>query len=265
VDPASATAALFVVNIDGMGLRRLTLWKMVAGNPDWAPDGSVIGFNDKNEGPPTQNDIYVIEPDGTGLRNVTHGLEAASFMPTWSPDGGLILFASWPMAGSFDLYTIEPDGGSLTRIAEITEAATPTKFEDTGPQWSPDGTHLVFQRWNKATGQFAVFTIRLDGTHPRRLTPWRLNAGDHPDWSPDGRWIMFHSQQDQDRQDNVFLVHPNGTGMHRITNTFGGKYRWFSSSFSSDGTMIAVARAPGIGNPGNADVYVIKVDGTGPS
>lgn len=91
----------------------------------------------------------------------------------------------------------------------------------------------------------------------------RLNPDDNPDWSPDGKWILFHSHGDDGKQNNLFLVHPNGADLHRITHTHGGTYHWLSSSFSPDGTMITVSRAPGVGKAGRADVYVMNVDGTG--
>ena len=37
--PGRCPEAVFVVNVDGTGLRRLTPWKMLAGDPDWSPDG----------------------------------------------------------------------------------------------------------------------------------------------------------------------------------------------------------------------------------
>jgi Tol biopolymer transport system component len=128
--------------------------------------------------------------------------------------------------------------------------------------WSPDGKRLVFQRQNH-NGALAIYTVRLDGTDERRLTPWRLNAGDHPDWSPDGRWIVFRSHVDQDQQGNVYLVHPNGSDLHRITDTHThGATAYLSYSFSPDGTMITVAYTA-IGDPGNPDVWVMNLDGSG--
>src|SRR5205814_307193 len=60
--------ALFVMNIDGTGLRQLTPWDLDADYPSWSPDGSTIVFqNGANccEDPLSQ--IYTVKPDGTGL------------------------------------------------------------------------------------------------------------------------------------------------------------------------------------------------------
>jgi TolB protein len=128
--------------------------------------------------------------------------------------------------------------------------------------WSPDGTRLAFSR-TTPTGGLAIFTVRLDGTHLRRITPWSLRAGQQPDWSPDGQGILFESHQgDQDVVDNVFLVHPDGTGLHRITTSPLHIHQWGSSSFSPDGKMITVAHNPGVGAAGNADVWVMNLDGS---
>ena len=59
-------------------------------------------------------------------------------------------------------------------------------------------------RWNSfktrpANGR-ALYSVRMDGTHNRRLTPWKLGAGDHPAFSPNGRDVFFHSFAEEDEQ-----------------------------------------------------------------
>jgi hypothetical protein len=61
---------------------------------------------------------------------------------------------------------------------------------------------------------------------------------------------------------NLWLIHPNGTGLHRLTRNPDGDFSWGGSAFSPDGTMIVAARTPGVGDDGNADIYVMDVGGT---
>ena len=66
--------AVFTVAADGTGLRQLTPWKLLAGDPDWSPDGSVIVFGTHPllEFPDAgQSELYTIRPDGTGQRQLT--------------------------------------------------------------------------------------------------------------------------------------------------------------------------------------------------
>ncbi len=185
---------------------------------------------------------------------------------SWGPYGKRIAFQrsiGTPGVHNIFLFTMRADGTHLRQITQ--RRADPTVFQplkDLSPQWSPSAKRLVFQRYDETTDRNAIFTVRLDGTSLRRITRWRLDAG-QPDWSPNGRWISFKSQWEGRRQNNMWVVHPNGTDLHRITHTFGGTYTWLTHSFSPDGKFITVARTPGHGKAGNADVYVMKVDGTG--
>jgi TolB protein len=113
--------ALFVVNIDGSGLRRLTPWEAGVGTPSWSPDGSTIVFRGGIVAPPPTgpSHIFVIGAGGNGMRQLTFGSRAASFWPSWSPDGRRIIFTRWAFAPpfeGFELRSMKPDGSSVAPI-----------------------------------------------------------------------------------------------------------------------------------------------------
>jgi TolB protein len=105
-----------------------------------------------------------------------------------------------------------------------------------------------------------VFVVNADGTRLRRLTPWRMNAGDGPDWSPDGSRILFRSPDDGSfLNSNLYTIRPDGKDLTRVTNV-PPTTTLYSASWSPDGASIAFGM---MGVEGQADVYTMRADGTG--
>ena len=103
---------------------------------------------------PHQLEIWVMNADGSGQRQVTH-LGAASFAPFFHPDGKRIVFASNvadPRGRDFDLYLVNDDGSGLERL-------TWNPTFDGFPMFSPDGKQLVFasNRNGSRPGETNVF------------------------------------------------------------------------------------------------------------
>ena len=165
---------IYSMNADGSGVRRLTNRPGPDGGPFFSHDGKRIAFRGRPLGPgkelddyqallkeglwrPTELELFVMDRDGSNLRQVTR-LGGANFAPSWHPDGKRLIFASNihdPKGRNFDLYLIKVDGTGLERVT----------FNDTFdgfPMFSPDGRHLVFasNRNAKAEGETNVFIAR---------------------------------------------------------------------------------------------------------
>ncbi|MDP9331660.1 MAG: hypothetical protein M3P11_13630 [Actinomycetota bacterium] len=114
-------SALFVVNLDGSGLRRLTPWRMgLTGTPSWSPDGTMIVFRSDSAfgASDVPGQIFSIRPDGSDLRQLTFETDANSYWPSWSPDGTRIVFTRYTFGEpSQRLYTMWPDGSHVTPVA----------------------------------------------------------------------------------------------------------------------------------------------------
>jgi TolB protein len=263
---------IFTVRADGTAERQVTHSRrtQLATEPDWSPSGRWIVYQVARRGDLDRSGLYKIRPDGTDRHFIDQSCRApcrSDGFAQWSPHSRRIAFQrelgpTGDPTALVAIYVMRADGTHVHRITQ--RGAHPMgahHFQDHAPTWSPSGSRLAFERQNNSTGLHAIWTVRLDGTHLRRITPWRLDAA-QPDWSPDGRWILLRSHEESDSSGNVWLVHPDGARLHRVTHTAPGIGKWGSGSFSPNGHWIVASHSPGIGSAGNADVYVMRLDGS---
>jgi len=144
-DGNATDEGLWIMNADGSHPLQFTkppLPTSIADNfPAWSPDGKQILFVRNHQTNDSYDDqaLFVINRDGTGLKQLTSWGELKAGLEHWSPDGKRILFqsfGSFPDGTTPQLYTIFPDG---THQVQLT-----THERNTWPAWSPDGTKIIF-------------------------------------------------------------------------------------------------------------------------
>ncbi len=117
-DPHKDLHAVFIVGIDGSGLRRITPWNRDAAEPDWSPDGRWIAFRTHEESDEV-GDIGLVHPNGKHLHLITSG-KGKWASCSFSPNGKKIVGA-WPaggLPGNADLYVMNLDGSHLRNITK---------------------------------------------------------------------------------------------------------------------------------------------------
>jgi Tol biopolymer transport system component len=107
--------AVFVVGVDGRGLKQITPYRLHALSPDWSPDGKQIVFTTHvPEGKRFTANLFTVHPDGTGVRALTHYTTSSggfAYHASWSPDGTRIVFSKTERFDSAgQAWTIKPDG-----------------------------------------------------------------------------------------------------------------------------------------------------------
>jgi Tol biopolymer transport system component len=265
---AKTWGALFSVDPDGRGERQIThpKRKVLDDYPDVSPDGRWIVYARKWQlsEPQGRGALFRIRMNGTHRESLTGDTCRPrsdclrDIDPSWSPDGRWIAFSqvfrSATREWEIDLFVMRSNG---THLRQIT--APGPLFEDYDPDWAPDGTRLVFFRWNPDRQLHALFTVDPHGSDLQRLTSWHLNPAQGDDWSQDGRWILF-SAAPEGQTFNLRMIHPNGTGLRRITHSTD--VDWLGSPFSPEGNRIVAGRTGAVGTEGNADVFVMRLDGS---
>lgn len=212
--------------------------------------GEKIVFNTDRDG---DDEIYLMDPDGTNLINLTRH-PASDIHPTWSPDGSQVAFAS-DRTGKYQIYRMNADGSDLMRLTNGGAA-------DLFPSWS--GTKIAFERWLALQeGGLEIFVMNEDGTGAVNLTNEAPAFDRAPSLSPDGSKIVFASDRDWDSNGfqivpEIYVMNSDGSDPVNLSNTDTSSDAF--PEWSPDGLRIAFESDRG----GAFDIFVMNADGSNP-
>lgn len=228
-------------------------------------------------------EIVVINPDGSGLRRLTNGID-----PVLSPDGQTVAFTRW-QGETGSLWLADLNGGNERSLAGFIKQAK-------GPEWSPDGSQIVlnFQQGGRLEPQQTCTDLTQDDPRrpPRGATDIETKIDDNGDpelcWElpPDFFWslkvidVADGRTQDLDGGTYAFrpawdpsqpwrIVSDGGRGLlasdinnQSYRETVSENVTDSSPVFSPDGRYLAVTAGPPGGGSGH-DIYRLNRDGSG--
>ena len=212
-------------------------------SPAGARTGAIAFWSTRTfpDNPTGDQEIFVMNADGSGLRQVTQTRSTTAARPGRPTVTGLCSTA-FPATTQADLLTVRVDGmgeRNLTRSPGIV---------DLYPVWSPDGREIVFMR-DDSGSEPDIATIRPDGSHLRALTDTPADEGS-PDWSPDGKRIAFHSDAASPDEDfDVYVMRRDGGSPPTRLTTGGG----YTPAWSPDGREIVF---------NNDELFTMRADGS---
>lgn len=178
--------------------------------PWWSSDGSKLAFAYSPTGA-SFGDVYTVNRDGSGLRNVTNTPDISEEFASWSADGSKLAItgqnSTTGLGGS--VFVVNADG---TGLRQVTNTTYPNA--DAEPEWSPDGKLIAY---TSNVGQnYGIFLVNPLGGSAVRLTPPSMIAG-FGNWSHDGTRLTFTGiAADTFRQD-IFVMTIDRKTLTQIT------------------------------------------------
>lgn len=158
-------------------------------------------------------DLFVKRPDGTGVRQLTHGMDLVDF--TWSPAGEWIAFSTVARdEATAWIYAIRPTGTAQVLLQDGACCSV---------SWSPDGTQLVY------AGNDAITVLDLRTREIRQLPALPGLLADGAQWSPDGMQVAYVGYPKRRHRPPMLYVTDAATGQqtHAVPGTEGiGSFDW---------------------------------------
>jgi TolB protein len=237
----------------------LTSSKSDERDPAWSPDGQQIAFVSERAG---GSQIFVMNADGSDVRNLTNDPKRFDSHPAWSPDGRRIAFStafSTPPKNEQhrEIWVMDADGGNVKSLTaganrydalpywlpenqigffsdgqlwtmnasgKGAKAVTSGEVDMKDVAWSPDGQFVAFVNAKQA-GYNQLHTMRADGTDMKNIgTYGSADAG--PAWSPDGRQIAFTANLSIDDMGTLFVVDADGQNRTRVLDAYCSGISW---------------------------------------
>jgi Tol biopolymer transport system component len=272
VQSEALTMSLWVIGPDENSVRTKKIVSAGALEVSWTPDGRLVYGARSGD----QMNLWMVNSDGTELKQLTAFTNSLNVRATVSPDGRYIVFASdragprtrniwrvdidgsnpvqltsgegetWPIFshdGRWVIYAAIVSGKLTLRKVPV-DGGDPVQLAVTVsfpvPSVSPDGKLISYTDRDERPGSpVRIVIIPFDGGDPVKtfdLPPNFEHAGVR--WTPDGRALMYVDNRDS--VDNIWSQPLNGGAPRKITDFKSDQMGMFD--WSRDGKQLAVWR-----------------------
>jgi len=208
--------------------------------PALSRDGRMVAFSAR-KGENFHIFVWELGPDNKPTGNARQLTDAAANdeQPVWSPDGSLLAFVRASEKEGYGLYTVPTAGGEPTRLAGLTH-----NFRNACPDWSPNGTRLVYNVDD------ALWVMAADGSGAQKVR----DDGYYPCWGKDSKTIYFFAKKPKP----ALMAMDADSRKTRVLLTGVEGFGEVTTSPSGDRILFKAAKVGG--KPGNH--WIVQADGS---
>jgi dipeptidyl aminopeptidase/acylaminoacyl peptidase len=190
ISDLSGVPQVWIVPSAGGWPRAVTLGNDPVGGVTWSPNSDWLAVS-LLPGGGLNSQIYVVRPDGTGLRRLTEGGKENNWLGDWTDDGRFLTVASnRRRAATMDAYLLDPATGAMDMVAELEGVG--------GIQGvSRDGRRAIVGRL-RSRGDNNVYLLDLTTRKETLLTPHDPPGQFYGEIAPDGATVYLSSNKDRD-------------------------------------------------------------------
>ena len=243
---------IFVLPVSGGSPQQITPTQITFDHADiqgitWTPESDKLIFASSRQG---QTSLWRMSARGGTPQRLPIAGAGWAMRPALSRQGNRLAYTSVTYSSSIWRASLTPDHKVIRPLEKFISS---TGLEE-GPQYSPDGKHIVFQ--STRTGYHEIWRADADGSNPIQLTHFAKNLTGTPRWSPDSKWISFDSRPAG--HSHVFIINAEGGQPRQVTqgNSENGVASW-----SPNGKWIYFAS----NRRGTWEVWKITPEGSSPT
>ena len=207
---------------------RVTNWNRSNQGPVWTEDGKELLFI--GDDPRFGYRIWRVPAFRREEPRLAHEFGEDSSWIALAAGGTRLVYAKRTFDTNIWRIGLPPAQTEGRRIPSVTPIIATTRL-DANPQYSPDGTHIVYQ--SERSGMAELWVCKSDGSASRQVTRLNTKVSGFPRWSPDGKRIVFHSRPRG--YANLFTLDVETLAYHQLTS---GTYNDFAPSWSQNGKWI---------------------------
>ena len=170
---------VWLYDLSGDTLTRLTFEGNVNTNPSWTPDGKRIAFLSNKEG--LGNLFWQLADGSGGLEQLAKG-DYNQYESSWSPDGQILAFVEANPTTGYDIWVLRMSDRKAQPFLR-------TRFNEAAPRFSPDGRWLAYM--SDESGRFEIYVQPYPGPGGK----WQISTegGTEAVWNPTGRELFYRS------------------------------------------------------------------------